>query len=322
MLATCANCLDLVTGAERFVLVQRRREQIHCSRACLLETLRRQRRAQAARRNRWLLRAAAAGAVAVAVPALWHRVRVPHAQTIAFEAPQVRPMPRAVPPPIFYGPAWPPTDQDWMTAFASTSWVYPLPGPAREAPAADDRILTSRSGPSASRDDTASPGPTSSARAAGGHPGAVCHTPGRCAVDLTGRLWGEHVYAVHDGVVDHLQRTFGERGDVYLRLSHFGGMVFTHYLHLAAVPRNITRGTVVRAGDVIGLVGDTGNEHAGHYVHFALSVRPSADLPEVYWDPTELMAKWPMRLPPHGTVAGFVPPQSDLAVPSLHRRPR
>src|SRR5579885_2856200 len=111
MLATCANCLDLVTGGERFVLVQRGREQIHCSRACLLETLRRQRRARAALRNRWLLRAAAVAAAVVAAPARWHMFHVPRAKTIAYEAPQVRPLPRAAPPLIFYGPAWPPTDQ-------------------------------------------------------------------------------------------------------------------------------------------------------------------------------------------------------------------
>ncbi len=302
MLATCANCLDLVTGGERFVLVQRGRELIHCSRACLLETLRRQRRAQAARRNRWLLRGAALLAVVVAAPALWHRFHVPRAKTIAFEAPQARPTPRAAPPLIFYGPAWPPTDEDWLTAFAATTWAYPLPGPTRQTPASDDRILTSR--------------------VSGGHPPPVCRTPGRCAVDLSGQLWGDHVYAVHDGVVDHLQRAFEERGDVYLRLAHFGGMVFTHYLHLAAVPRNIARGTVVKAGDLIGLVGDTGNERPGHSIHFALSVRPSSDLPEVYWDPTELMAKWPVRVPAHGTVAGFVPTDSDLLLPPLHRRAR
>jgi len=302
VVASCANCLDLVTGGERFVLVRAGREQIHCSRACLLESLRRQQRARAAVRNRWLLRAAAVAAVAVGVPKLWHHVRLPRAKTIAYEAPAVRPVPVAPPPQIFYGPAWPPTDQDWLTAFANTSWAYPLPGPARRPPIADARILTSRDPP--------------------GHPPAICRTPGHCAVDLSGELWGEHVYAVHDGVVDHLQRAFDEKGDVYLRLAHFGGMVFTHYLHLAAVPRNIARGTVVKAGELIGLVGDTGNEHPGHYVHFALSVRPSSALPEVYWDPTELMAKWPLRLPPHGTVAGYVPPETDLAFPPFRRHLR
>lgn len=302
MLSTCTNCHELVTGGERFVLVHQRREQVHCSRACLIESVQRHRRARAAVRNRWLLRAAAVAVVVIGAPKLWHRIRVPRAKTIAYEAPPVRPAPTPAPAPVFYGPAWPPTDEDWRTAFANSSWIYPLPGPVRRAPLADAQILTSRP--------------------AAGHPPPVCHTPGRCGVDLGGQLWGEHVYAVHDGVVDHVQRAFDEKGDVYLRLVHFGGMVFTHYLHLAAVPRNITRGAVVKAGELIGLVGDTGTEHPGRYVHFALSVRPSSALPEVYWDPSELMGKWPLRLPPHGTVAGFVPTESDLALPPFRRRTR
>ena len=302
MLATCTNCLDLITGGERFVLVQRGREQFHCSRACLFETVQRQRRARAAVRNRWLLRAAAVALVVVGTPRLWHHFRVPRAKTIAYEAPPVRPATPVLPAPVFYGPAWPPTDQDWLTAFANSEWIYPLPGPVRRAPLPDPRLLTAQ--PSA------------------GRPLAVCRTPDHCGVDVGGELWGEQVYAAHDGVVDHIQRAFDGKGDVYLRLVHFGGMVFTHYLHLASIPRTITRGTVVRAGEVIGLVGDTGNERPGHYIHFALSVRPSSALPEVYWDPTELMAKWPLRVPPHGTVAGFVPPETDLAIPPFHHHAR
>ena len=202
-----------------------------------------------------------------------------------------------------FGPAWPPSDEDWQIAFAHTAWLYPLPGPARRAPTADDRLLTTR--PSARRPDP------------------VCRVPAKCGVDLGGELWGEHVYAAHDGVVDRVQHGTGEdRGDVYVRLSHFGGMVFTHYDHLAAVPRRILRGAPIKAGDLIGLVGDTGSEHPHRYLHFALSVHPSSEFPEVYWDPTTLMARWPLQSPPHGTVAGFVPSEADLTLPAFHRRSR
>ncbi len=267
-----------------------------------MENVRRRRRERAASMRKWGLAAAAVAAVAIGAPKLWHHVRLPRGRTIAYEPPPFHPAPPPRPEPIYEGPAWPPTDQDWLTAFANTTWVYPLPGPSRQAPAADDHILT--------------------ARASSKHAAPVCRTSGRCGVDLGGELWGEHVYAVHDGIVDHVQRALDERGDVYLRLVHFGGMVYTHYVHLAAVPRNITRGAVVKAGELIGLVGDMGDEHPGRYMHFALSVRPSAELPEVYWDPTELMAKWPLRMPAHGTVAGFVPNESDLPMPVLHRRSR
>jgi murein DD-endopeptidase MepM/ murein hydrolase activator NlpD len=283
---------------ERFVLVRGGREEAHCSQVCLMANVERRRRARAATRRRWLLRATAVALIAVGAPRLWHRIRLPRAQTIAFETAEIRPAPTPRPEPPLYGPAWPPTDEDWQVAFANTTWVYPLPGPARRPPGTDDRLLTTR--PSARR------------------PEPVCRAPGKCGVDLGGELWGEHVYAAHDGVVDHVQHA---GGDVYVRLAHFGGMVFTHYAHLAAAPRGIVRGAAVKAGDLVGLVGDTG-EHPRRYLHFALSVHPSSEFPEVYWDPTQLMTRWPLQLPPHGTVAGFVPSESDLAMPTLHRRSR
>jgi murein DD-endopeptidase MepM/ murein hydrolase activator NlpD len=298
---TCPVCGDEVGEGERFVLARGRHREAYCSETCLVANVERRRRAAAEVRRRWLLRALVLTTLAVGGPQLWHRFHLPQRQSISFEPPEVRPLPAPRPEPVYYGPAWPPTDEDWLRAFAETAWIYPLPGPARRAGRVDDRILAGR--PSTRR---APP---------------VCHEEGRCGVDLGGELWGEHVYAVHDGVVDHIQRALGDdRGDVYLRLSHFGGMVFTHYFHLAAVPRGIARGVAIKAGEVIGLVGDTGNEHPGRYIHFALSVRPSPELPEVYWDPSPLMSRWPLRLPPHGTVAGYVPSEADLAVPPLRRR--
>ena len=100
-----------------------------------------------------------------------------------------------------------------------------------------------------------------------------------------------------------------------MRIAHFGGMVFTQYFHLAAIPRGVRRGARVAAGDVIGLVGDTGvaGEASGSraHLHFALSIRPSNELPEAYWDPTPLMSAWPLHVPPHGTVAGLIAPVDD-----------
>jgi murein DD-endopeptidase MepM/ murein hydrolase activator NlpD len=299
--ATCIVCGDDVGDSDRFVLLSRRGREAYCSEACLVVNVERRRRARAALRRRWLLGAAAVAAVAIGGPRLWHRVRLPRAESISFQPPDLRPATPSRPEPPMFGPAWPPTDQDWLTAFAQTTWAYPLPGPVRRLPAADEHILA--------------------ARLSSGHQPPACHDRGLCGVDLGGELWGEQVYAAHDGVVDHIQRAFDdERGDVYVRLSHFGGMVFTHYFHLAAIPRTLGHGTVVKAGEVIGLVGDTGNEHPGHYIHFALSVRPTADLPEVYWDPRPLMAGWPLHQPPHGTVAGYVPPDVDLPVPPFRRR--
>ena len=103
---------------------------------------------------------------------------------------------------------------------------------------------------------------------------------GACGVDLGGELWGEHVYAVQDGVVDRAHREGNEeRGGIYVRLSHFGGMVFTQYFHLAAIPRLLSRGDRVKAGEVIGLLGDTGTGGGRRHLHFALSIRPRASCP-------------------------------------------
>jgi hypothetical protein len=305
---TCRVCQNTIDRSQRFVVMRGRREDAFCSAVCLMADVESRHRVRAAVHRRWLLAAAVVLAVVVGAPRLWHRLRLPRSRTIAFEPPEVRPAAPPRPQPTFYGPAWPPTDEDWLTAFDSTPWTYPLPGPERRVPAGDDHLL-------AARLSTRKQPP-------------ACRTADRCGVDLGGGLWGEHVYAVHDGVVDHIQHGSGEeRADVYLRVAHFGGMVFTHYFHLAAVPRNIVRGAVVKAGEVIGLVGDMGDEHPSaannRYIHFALSVRPSPDLPEVYWDPTPLMEHWPMRVPPHGTVAGFLPSESDLILPpAFHHHAR
>jgi hypothetical protein len=301
----CVVCAADIGDGERFVLVRRRREEAHCSQLCLVANVDRRRRVRAAVRRRWLVRLTALALIGIGGPKLWHRIRLPPSQTISFESPEVRPAPEPRPEPPMYGPAWPPTDEDWLTAFANVAWTYPLPGPARRAPRADDRIFASR--PSGHRPA----------------PDPLCRAVGKCGVDLGGELWGEQVYAAQDGVVVHVQHGTGDdRGDVYVRLAHLGGMVFTHYAHLAAVPRGITRGAVVKAGEVIGLVGDAGSERPGRYLHFALSVHPSNELPEVYWDPTDLMLHWPLKLPPHGTVAGFLPRETDLTAPVVSLRTR
>ena len=277
----CCVCHDVLAGGQRFVLLRKGREELHCSQSCLVANVQARQRARAAVARRWMMRAAAVTLVVIGAPKLWHRVRVPQSQSISLVAEDVRPPPPPRPKPVFEGPAWPPTDDDWLYAFHNSVWAYPLGGPVRRAPTVADG--------------------------------------GDGTVDVPAELWGEHVYAAHDGTIDRLQHVGGE---VTMRLVHFGGMVFTHYAHLAAVPRTIRRGAEVKAGEVIGSVGDTGSGHPGHYLRFGLSVRPSSALPEVYWDPTPLMAKWPLQVPTRGTVAGFVPTATDLPIPPVRHRPR
>jgi murein DD-endopeptidase MepM/ murein hydrolase activator NlpD len=69
----------------------------------------------------------------------------------------------------------------------------------------------------------------------------------------------------------------------------------------------------VRAGEIIGLVGESGVEASGPHLHFGVSVRPDGDRArEVYVDPEPLVALWPLRLPmagqpPHVSVKPGVP---------------
>jgi hypothetical protein len=305
----CVVCRSVIEDGERFVLVQQGRHAAHCSEACLLRTVQTQRRARANLRWRWILGAAAVAAILVSADLVWRRLHMPQPTSISYDPPLIRDEP-ARPEPVLYGPAWPPTDEDWKYAFAHVAWAYPLPGPTRHVPAVDDRILA--------------PPEPAARRSRGPAPeGPICREAGRCGVDLGGDLWGEHVYAALDGVVDRVQHAVGdEPGGVYLRLAHLGGNAFTHYVHLAAVPRTIVRGAQIKAGDVIGLVGETGNEHPGRYIHFALSVRPSVELAEVYWDPSPLMTTWPLRVPSHGTVAGFLPAEVELAPPPFRHHSR
>jgi murein DD-endopeptidase MepM/ murein hydrolase activator NlpD len=189
------------------------------------------------------------------------------------------------------GPPWPPTDEQWTAVLDAASGVFPLPGPTRRAITLDGRIF--------GLDPPK-----------GGRP-SLCREDGHCTVDLGGELWGEHVHAAFDGVVERVHGGDDERrGGHFVRLAHFGGQVFTQYFHLAATPRYIVRGAHVKAGDVIGLLGDTGLAGEPRHLSFALSIRPASDYAEVYWDPRPWLARWPLRTPATGTVAGYLPRQN------------
>ena len=102
----------------------------------------------------------------------------------------------------------------------------------------------------------------------------------------------------NDGTIDRVNRGPNEeRGGVYVRIAHRQGTVFTQYFHLAAVPKWIKEGVEVQAGQVIGLLGDTGVHHSAPHLHFTISVKPSPDLPEQYIDPEPLIALWPVWMP-------------------------
>jgi len=289
----CFVCGQAGVDFDGFVLLQGRATRLHCSLSCLASSVDRQRQVATVRRRRRWLALAILVLVAAGVNTV-RRYRAPAPEWISGDSPE--PLPSTPEPgPQPYGPAWPPTDDEWATWFAMLPWSFPLPGPVRHSVSPDGAVY----------------GPASTEKQ---HHRLVCRTAGHCGVNLGGALWGEHVYAALDGVVD---RVVGagrdERGGQYVRIAHLGGLVFTQYFHLAGMPRTLFRGSHVKAGDLIGLLGDTGTDDGRKRLYFALSARPSPTLPEVYWDPSPWMGSWPLRLPPNGTVAGLVLPARDTA---------
>src|SRR5262249_11522497 len=152
--------------------------------ACLrtgIKLLRLQRRRAAWSRIAWSLSLAL-----LAVTVVWarHELRVLRARHTIVAAPPPIAAPPPAPEPTPFGPNAPPTDAEWQAEFEHATWVYPLPGPARRHPAACRELFGEA--------------------ARNGH--AKCRAAGHCGVDLGGELWGEHVYAAHDGVVEHVGR--------------------------------------------------------------------------------------------------------------------
>jgi len=183
----------------------------------------------------------------------------------------------------FIGPP-PPDDEDlameFMSELSGDRWIHPLPGPIRRMPARNTRVF--RAGR-----DHGSPDECGS---------------GHCGVDIGGEMWGEQVFAVHDGVVDRVVRDVTGRAGLYVRVAHRDGTIFSQYMHLAAIPRWIRPGTKVHAGDVVGLVGDTGVKDAFAHLHFSMSVipHPGPGAKEIFMDPEPLIALWPLKIPRWG----------------------
>ena len=159
-------------------------------------------------------------------------------------------------------------------------WVHPLIGPERRLPVRNTRRFgAAREG---MRPD----------ECAGGH----------CGVDLGGQK-GELVMAAHDGVVERVQRDAeegGRRGNEgrFIMINHKGGTIVTSYIHLDGIREDLRAGIPIKAGEVIGTVGDTGVKLSGPHLHFAVSVRPTPDASELYIDPEPMLHLWPLRSHP------------------------
>lgn len=279
----CAIC---GSGLRRRRIVQVYASSVfdYCSDVCFEAALAGQ------RKQRWATRRRVAklvGIAAVVVIALL----TPHPRPSqrAASPPPVQTARASGPPPLpegWFGPDWPPTEASVLAELGRDAWLHPLAGPIRRMPIHDSRVFGAR------------------------RPGnrAVECRNGHCGVDLGGEIWGEHIRAVHDGVVDFVQRGFNaKRGGRFVRLSHRNGTVITQYFHLAAIPRGLERGTRVKSGDVVGLLGDTGVHDSAPHLHFSVSIKLAPEKKfEKYIDPEPLIALWPLRVPVDGTETGLV----------------
>ena len=302
--AVCGLCNSSLL-MRRYVQVEESSFYILCSQECSGAVARAQRRARWAARRRATKRLTLSIIFAAAYLAPHQGpVRAPRA-SLATASPAARPTPALEPG--WFGPEWPPSDTAELAALGRDAWLHPLAGPVRRMPRRDSRVF------GAVRPGDRAP---------------ECRN-GHCGVDLGGEIWGEHVYAVHDGVVDYIKRGPNpDRGGQFVRIAHQNGTVFTLYFHLAAIARGIERGAPVKGGEVIGLLGDTGVKESGPHLHFGITVKPGKDWPEKYMDPEPLIAIWPLHIPLHGSELGLVttvarpgvPLGSALAIPGRKRK--
>lgn len=99
---------------------------------------------------------------------------------------------------------------------------------------------------------------------------------------------GEPVYAAMDGIVSRIEYGYGYGQHVYIdHIANFNDTNFydwrTIYAHLeiGTTPANVRVGSIVKAGDIIGTVGDTGISTGAH-LHFELLIEGENVDPEKY----------------------------------------
>jgi murein DD-endopeptidase MepM/ murein hydrolase activator NlpD len=286
----CGICRTSVNG-RRYLEADASAVHSFCSEACL-RTARADRRRRLWQARRRAMKVAIIGVAVAGACLAPHQGRyVPRPAPVRATAPAAA---GPVVPPGWFGPEWPPTETSLLAALGHDAWIHPLAGPVRRMPRTDSRVFGA---------------------VRPGNRAVECRN-GHCGVDLGGEIWGEHVHAVHDGVVDFVRRgPYAEHGGQFVRIAHRNGTVFTQYFHVAAIPRRLERGVAVKGGDVVGLLGDTGVKDSAPHLHFSISIKPSPDRPEKYFDPEPLMALWPLRVPIEGSEAGLVTTLAEPGVP-------
>lgn len=253
------------------------------------------------RRARWWIAAGVVlGGTFAAVQVVWRNEPATSAPLVLPEVPAA-PAPAVVATVAAPEPP-PPQDEELLHELMQDAWIHPLAGPQRRMPI----------------NHTAAFGAERQ-----GQPPPECLS-GHCGVDVGGATWGEPVHAVHDGVVAWVNRGPNEEhGGIFVKIAHRNGALFSWYFHLAAVPRKLVPGTRITVGQVIGLLGDTGVQHSGPHLHFAMTVKPPNRARERYLDPEPLIAIWPLWIIEDGKghMSTNEPPGVPVRVPP-RARPR
>ena len=92
------------------------------------------------------------------------------------------------------------------------------------------------------------------------------------------------VLAAADGKILKLFQS--ERGGTTIYQINANGELVFYYAHLSRYAEGLTEGSLVRQGEVIAYVGDTGNAGAGNY-HLHFSIAMVSD-PKRYWEGTNI----------------------------------
>jgi len=126
--------------------------------------------------------------------------------------------------------------------------------------------------------------------------------PGHHGLDILGE-YGSPILATHDGTIQSITAQDPSAGN-WILLRSLDGTFSTYYLHLSAF-NNISIGQTIKAGEIIGYMGNTGGvrssnynlEHPGTHLHFGVKIHGRKNEYNSYVDPTPMLFREGDRLP-------------------------
>ncbi len=110
---------------------------------------------------------------------------------------------------------------------------------------------------------------------------------GHCGIDLA-RKTGTPVGAARDGVVTRIGRDPNSKAGLWVEVAHAGGRLNTRYLHLDSIREGLMPGDILRGGEHLGRVGNTGSSSHGAHLHFEV-YETTPEGGRKYWDPNTIL---------------------------------